>query len=338
MAIRPEQDKEDQEMGTKQTVCRWVALMTASLFMLLMLAGCIGQTAKPTTSAVRGVVTVAKGAASSPAGGVVVSLAGRSAVTSSQGAFRITGIAPGTYRAEVSVPGSSTALSGVSIKGESASSVRVWSGMVNVSSGGDTILDITVTPLAEVLRFGWGTDGSTWQLAFYASPPVDKSIVQGSVTTPNGEVHQMTQHFGKQWHCWWNVDVPEPGTYVECVTLSDGTTETVEVDITEETFTGIVLPEQIAPEDGAELDTTTPYLEYSVPDSAERVYVRIMDMHADTDKETWLRDCDRNGVQVPKGVLAPGGLYMWRVHTVNRPAVLPWIEALSTGRYFTVRE
>ncbi|MBC7077177.1 MAG: hypothetical protein H5T92_02535 [Synergistales bacterium] len=203
--------------------------------------------------------------------------------------------------------------------------------MVNVSSGGDTVLNITVTPLAGVLRLR-----STWQLAFYASPPVDKSIVQGWVRTPNGEVHQMTQHFGKQWHFWWNVDVPEPGTYVECVTLSDGTTETVEVDITEETFTGIVLPEQIAPEDGAELDTTTPYLEYSVPDSAERVYVRIRDTF--TNEETWLRDCDRNGVQVPQGILAPGGHHVWMVHTVNRPAVLPWIESLSRERSFTVRE
>lgn len=337
MAVRPEQDrKEDQEVGSKQTIRDWLALMAASLSMVLMIAGCIGQTPSPTTRVVRGVVTVAKGAESGPAGGVVVSLAGRSAVTSSQGAFQITGIAPGTYRAEVSVPSSSSALSSVSIKAGSASSVRVWSGMVNVSSSGDTVLNITVNPFAIVLRLGWGADRSTWQLAFYASPPVDKSIVQGSVTTPNGEVHQMTQHFGKQWHCWWNVDIPEPGTYVESVTLSDGTTETVEVDITEETFTGIVLPGQIAPEDGAELDTTTPYLEYSVPDSAERVYVRIRDTF--TNKETWLRDCDRNGVQVPQGILAPGGHYTWKVHTVNRPAVLPWIESLSGERSFTVRE
>jgi len=303
-----------------------------------MISGCTGRT-KPDpigTARVLGVVTLAHQSCSTPVAGAVVSVGGKSAITDAQGAFQVTQLAPGSYRSEVRIPASSSVRLTVSAGGSSASSVRVWSGTVDVTSTGDTVLPISIRPLAVLLRIGMSGGRSAWQIAFYASPPAGKTIVEGSfVTTPKQARHNMSPHFLPQWHCWWNASEPEEGTYVETIKLSDGSTEIVEICMARELFTDIILPEHVTPEDDAMLDTTTPDLEYLVPSDSEAVHVRIIDMA--TREEVWLRNCPHTGIQVPEGILAAGKQYMWRVHIVNKPAALPWIEALSAPRYFTIK-
>ncbi len=282
-----------------------------------------------------GVVTLANRSISTPTAGVIVSIAGESAVTDAQGAFEITAIAPGRHLVDVRMPSTTAGGSDGSVETNSASSPRVWSGIVDVASTGETILPISITPLAELLRIGRTRGGSAWQIAFYASPPAGKAIVEGSfVMTPNRIKRDMSPHFLPQWHCWWNVSGPEEGTYVETVKLNDGSTEIAEIYMAREMFTDIILPEQVAPENDAMLDTTTPYLEYWVPVDSEAVHVRIREIGATED--VWIRDCPSTGITVPEGMLEAGKQYMWRVHIVNKPAVLPWMEALTAPRYFMI--
>jgi len=323
----------------KESVMRVRVLMAGVILCtLLIVAGCFGQTKPDSTGVARvlGEVTLAYQGISAPVVGAIVSVADKSAITDARGTFEITEIKPGRYQSDVRIPVSSSGRITASAEMKSPSSARVWSGIVNVTSTGNTVLPISIQPLAELLRFGKSEGESSWQIAFYACPPADKTIVDDSfVMTPNQERHNMSPHFLPQWHCFWNTAEPEEGIYVHTVRLSDGSIEVVEIYMTREMFTGITLPELVSPEDNATLDTATPYLEYCVPNDSEVVYVRIKDM--DTGEEVCLRNCPNTGVKVPEDILAPGKQYMWRVHIVNKPVVLPWIESLTAPRYFTIR-
>ena len=274
-------------------------------------------------------VEIANNGVAAPLEGAIITMAGKTAVTDSRGVFQIEHVTTGVHKAEVSIPlGSMKEISTANKAKNLQSSVRVWSGEVHVSRGRTT--KISISPLVELLRCG----SEHWQLAFYATPPAGRSIIEGHVSKPNGDKCALEEHFLPQWHSWWNVYEPEPGYYELTVVLDNQSKESVGIYLSEDIFRDIECPVLIHPEDYVELTSPTPFLEYEVPDGSETVYVRIRDI--ETSEEVWIEGRSATDIHIPEGLLTRGKRYGWMVHVVNRPAVLPWIESLSEARFFRV--
>ena|GEM_PF-5898921 len=181
-------------------------------------------------------------------------------------------------------------------------------------------------------------ESDCWQLSFTASPPFGRSIVSGSVVTPEGIVKPMhpQAEIPDRWSAWWNIRGPEPGTYRQTVEYDSGELGILYTDVSLGMFTSIQLPALVAPYNQATLHTLTPMLEYLTPVGVDRTYVAL---HSpDTNKTIWFGPCGPDNFQIPDEVLTRGNEYRWHVSCTTDHPTGVHLQGSSKEWYFTVAE
>lgn len=295
-----------------------------TILALSFVVGCV----KPGGSVtVRGNVVVSGGVISVPVADAVVRLAGQEVPTDSSGAFLFPMVPKGSHVLEVR----SVHPAGLGAKGADLDGALIYTQVLQVGSR-DLSIPITVSPIGTVLRFG----DSSWQLAFYATPPEGAQITEALLIPPAPREPQvMTPHRLLRWHVWWNITSPEPGLYTYRVTLDNGNTEEFGVQIDENIFLEIQFPVPLTPLHDETIYTLNPTLTFALPGNVDAVYIHLRAVNEEKGSFYPVPQ-GATSFTIPSGRLSSGTTYLWAVHTVDKARVLPWTEAISTTYWFTV--
>ena len=303
-------------------------------FLIIILAACGNNISE--YASISGTTEVVKSGYSIPLKNAIVSIDNNQTKTSENGSFNISGLQKGeavvnvyidSYEQEVN-----STQSYISPQQVEDSQILVWSNKINLDSG-DNLIDISVSPLGEVLRYAQ----SGWQLAFYANPPLGKNIVKGTITAPNGVKYDMEPHFEPQWHKWLPVDKPLPGPFKYEIELDDGSQQIFTVYISEDDF-DISFPDLNYPINYIELNTTTPTFQYYFSSEAAKAYLRIEEKISANEWEPkdWIPVDNNLEHTIESGILEKGKNYRWTIQPVFKSKVFPWTEAKAPYEYFSI--
>ena len=203
-------------------------------------------------------------------------------------------------------------------------------------SPGDNIVNISVKPMATVLKY----DTFKWQLAFYATPPFGKNITRGIITDPNWTTYEMEPHFVPQWHKWWNINEPLPGSYQYEIFLDDNSKEIFTIFIADEDF-DITLPTLNDPINDSLISTTTPTFQYTLPVSTTAAFIRLEEKVEEGTppkwkEHPWILVDDFSEYTINSGILHKGKEYRWALQSIHKTNPLSWTEAKTLYEYFSV--
>ena len=205
---------------------------------------------------------------------------------------------------------------------------------------------VNINPFMTVLHHSDSVYGTNYQMGAYVYPR-GESVVGAEVISPVGDLRELeyNDHLGQRFSTWWNDRAVEDGLWEIRVYYENGSKTTHTVTIDGSNLPG--RPTLIYPLHWVEVDTTTPTMEFSIPDEVSRVMIRVYEVpnrYAYDFEERFDRDSlktiyvdDWTGSFImPEGILQLGMDYAWRVYVMRTGDIPLTYDALSDLHYFSV--